>query len=711
MAIGKHAKRCGIVLAALMSLGAVSAQAAAPYETYSYSYEGDVQISPNAFTPEVKIAQFGEGEVFAEPADMIVDSRNRVIVADKGNNRIVILDENFELLHIIDGYTDEDGSAQTFLNPQGVYATADGSLYVADTDNSRIVVFDGDYQYKFTIDPPSADILPENFKYNPKAVGVDNAGRLYVVSQNTNMGVIVLDKDGSFQGFIGAQRVEPNFAELIRRMFMTEEQISRTASFVPVEYSNLTMDEKGFAYVTCSSIDRYTLYNTIWSRSTDSSYAPVKKINPSGTDVLRRNGFFPPAGDINFSAYADEDLPSPSSITEVCLFKDGMYTLVDSAYNKIFTYDSYGNLLYAFGGTGEALGLYRQLAAVAYLGDKLLALDTLDGSITVHTVTSYGEKLHEVIRLQENREFDKAREGWNDIISLNNNFDMAYLGIGKTLLEEGDYKQAMEYFRLINNQSYYSKAYKLYRGEIMSKYGMPVLAGVIVLIVLVVLWFGYAKKYNNRPRPRGEKRTLREELMYCFHILFHPFDGFWDLKHEKRGSARAATVLLIIAVLSSLYKDIGAGYLTKTPGNSVSILSSIGNILIPFVLWCAANWCLTSLMDGKGSMKDIYVATSYALVPMILFQIPVTLIGNFLVTEELGILSFAMNIGFFWTGLLIFFGSMITHEYSLGKNILVCLLTILGIAIILFLVMIFFSLSGQMVELVNNVINEISFRS
>lgn len=67
MAIGKHAKRCGIVLAALMSLGAVSAQAAAPYETYSYSYEGDVQISPNAFTPEVKIAQFGEGEVFAEP--------------------------------------------------------------------------------------------------------------------------------------------------------------------------------------------------------------------------------------------------------------------------------------------------------------------------------------------------------------------------------------------------------------------------------------------------------------------------------------------------------------------------------------------------------------------------------------------------------------------------------------------------------------------
>ena len=54
---------------------------------------------------------------------------------------------------------------------------------------------------------------------------------------------------------------------------------------------------------------------------------------------------------------------------------NGMYTLVDKEYSKLFTYDSYGNLLYAFGGEGEALGLFGQLASVACDGDRLLALD------------------------------------------------------------------------------------------------------------------------------------------------------------------------------------------------------------------------------------------------------------------------------------------------------------------------------------------------
>lgn len=63
----------------------------------------------------------------------------------------------------------------------------------------------------------------------------------------------------------------------------------------------------------------------------------------------------------------------------------------------------------------------------------------------------------------ENREYDKAMAGWRELAGLNNNFDLAYLGIGKTLLEQGDYQAAMENFRLINNRSYYSRAYKLYR--------------------------------------------------------------------------------------------------------------------------------------------------------------------------------------------------------------------------------------------------------
>ena len=381
MKLTKKIAAAALLLA--LAAGAFPVLAETPYETYTYSYEGDVQISPSAYTPDKKVSTFGEAGTLNAPADIIRDGCGNIVVADKENNRIVILDpQTLHSVKILDGFTGKNGQPDTFNKPQGVFSAPSGRLYVADTDNGRLVVFDKDYAYVTTIDPPSADILPESFKYNPKAVAVDKAGRIYVVSMNTNMGVIALDKNGGFEAFIGAQRVKPNLAELFWRTFMTEEQKAMTTSFVPVEYSNLTIDDKGFVYVTASSIDRYTLYNTIWTRSADSSYAPIKKINPSGTDVLSRTGFFPPVGDINFDAYTGAKEPvDPSSISEVTLMGNGMYTLVDKEYSKLFTYDSYGNLLYAFGGEGEALGLFSQLASVACDGDRLLALDAVNTQV------------------------------------------------------------------------------------------------------------------------------------------------------------------------------------------------------------------------------------------------------------------------------------------------------------------------------------------
>ena len=397
-----------VALIAVICIASVSVSAATPYETYTYSYAGDVQISPAAYNPDFKTAEFGEAGTLKSPNDILYDSkREYIIIADTGNNRIVVTDTQFNVVKIISEF-DNEGNKEGFNEPYGVFVNNDGKLYVADTKNARIVIFDENFEFLKILPPLSADVLPEGFAYTPTSVAVDNADNVYVVSMNTNMGVISLDPDGNFEGFFGAQEVAVNPLETFWRSIMSEEQLERSESYVSVEYSNLTIDKKGFVYVTCSDIDRYELYNAVANRSNSSAYAPVKKLNPAGTDVLVRNGFFPPVGDINFNAYKGQ--PEPSKIGDIELLDNGMYSLLDTLKNKIFTYDSNGNLLYAFGGTGEAVGLYHTVTSFAWNNGKFYILDAFDGSVTVLSCTEYGSLIDEVIGYQETMQYEKADE-------------------------------------------------------------------------------------------------------------------------------------------------------------------------------------------------------------------------------------------------------------------------------------------------------------
>ena len=705
MCNGRIKKILFTLAAAVMTAASVLSASA---ETYTYSSSGKYQMSPEAYTPVESYDTFGSAGMLDHPGDIITAPDGRLFIADKGNNRIVILNSQMDCIGILDGFVNKNGEKESFSSPNGIFLADDGSLYVADTMNGRVVVFDSNLQFSRVTAQFDTDVLPDDFIYQPAAVSVNKSGRMYIVSMNTNMGVMVVSAEGAFEGFIGAQRVSANALELFWRMFMSEEQLERSASFVPVEYSDLTIDEEGFVFVTSSSIDSYDLYSAI--TSTSSSYAPIKKLNPSGTDVLYRYGFFSPVGEIIFDPYGTEEDEQPSSICEVCLLDNGQYMLVDSTHNRMFTYDESGNLLYAFGETGEALGQYNGLASTAVYGEKLYALDESRATVTVLERTDYGRLLSKVCALRRARDYEGSTETWNEIIRQNNNFDLAYLGIGKDYLDSGNYKEAMKYFKLIDARDYYMKAFEKNRQQFLNRYGMWIFAGVILLITAAVKLFGLAGKYNEKKRMAPADGHLSTELSYSLFTVFHPFKAFYELKHEKRGSLRSATVLLALCVLSVVINGMSQAYgMSSGSGGSVAVLAA--SVLLPVLLWCIANWCFTSLMDGKGRMIDIYISVCYSLTPIILIFIPVTIVSHFLTADEYAILSMVIGVSFLWLAILLFAANMTVHDYTLGKGIAVCLLTVLGIAIILFLCMVFFNLLGDIVSLIQNVSKELRFRA
>ncbi len=721
----KFSKFLIFALIAVMIFGAIQISAIEPYDTYTYSIDGKPLKSPKAYGADavVDAMQMGVGNIsnipnFKSASDIVTDNEANVYIADKGNNRIVILDKYYSAKAIISEYVDENGVKQTFKEPQGLFVTnpelmSDGSshIYVCDTANFRVVVFDRDYNYVKTIEKPESAILSKD-AFKPCAIAVDIYGRIFITSTATYEGVIVLSNEGDFTGFIGVQKVTYSLMDMIWRRFQSREERQSAVKNLAIPYNNITVDNDGFVYVTTNTSDSAELKNQYSSiRSKSASYSPVKKLNSAGTEIMKRNGFFDPGGEVD--VLTAEDV---SQIIDVAAGKEGSWTILDKKRSRMFTYDQNGNLLFAFGDVGDQLGNGEDFVAMTYqvINDVyyLLLLDnsTSGFRLTVFSPTPYYDTIINALKNHRDHNYSESIFYWQDILTQNNNFDLAYIGIGKALFSQGKYEEAQEMLSAACETNYHNKAFLEIRKAVIQKYLLWIVIAVIVLVVLVVKFFGYAKKKNKATSLKVGRKTYWEELLYAFHLVFHPFDGFWDLKHEKRGSVRASLTIMLITIAAFFYQAIGQGYSFNPRGNYSTVLIQLISVAVPVILWVVGNWCLTTLFDGEGSFKDIFIATGYSLAPLPIFVIISTILTNVMTTSEGSIVSLLVSLGYVWVGILLFFGMMVTHDYTMIKNIAITLFTIVAMAVLIFVIVLFGSLVGKMFSFLVAIFSELGNR-
>ena len=733
-----------LVFVALMVF-ALPASAAAPYQTYTYSISGTSLSSPDAYSPAKTIdskyiglldksvmsalyPDLSSDELskkmvaFEDAADLETDEFGNVYIADTKNNRILVLDRYYKLKFIIDSFINDQGVPDSLKNPKGVFITKDkivegkkvaGKIYVCDTDNNRIVTFDQNGHFLARISAPESKIIESGTVYKPIAVAVDKYDRLYVISQTTYEGVIVMTEEGEFTQYVGAQKVVISAWEILWRRFQTDEQRALSEEFISVEFNNISINDEGHIYVTTSAIAQGQVESAILSKSKSHEYAPVKLLNAAGDEIMQRNGFYPPSGEVDFKAVGPtQTIKGASTVVDVAVGPEDIWSIIDKKRSRVFTYDTQGNLLFAFGDTGHQLGNITSngLFAVTYQGENMLLLDEANKSFTVYQLTEYGEIILNALHNTNTRQYDKAVEDWMEILKRNSNFDAAYIGIGNALYRSGKYEEAISYYQSAYDTANYSNAYKELRKEWISKYIILIPIIVIAICVACSQFMKFANKVNRRVATSGEKITYGKELLYAFHVIFHPFDGFWDLKHEKRGSLRAAITILAATVAVFYYNSIGQGYIMNPQGNYSTIIGVAISVLVPFFLFIVSNWCLTTLFEGEGSFKDVFIAASYSLTPFLILVIPVTIATNFVVASEKDILSLLLTIAFIWMGMLLILGVMVTHDYMIGKNLLTVVGTIIGMVCIMFIAILFSTLLGKLVGFVTNIVDEIRFR-
>ncbi len=489
----KIIKRVGVLLAsAVMLVGSSLAVCASDNGSYSFNYDywGDVQDSPDAYTVQevYTAADLGLEKNLSNPQGMFVYD-NLLYVCDTGNNRIVVLERlekaGFQVKQIIDEFRG-DVEIKTFSSPSDIAVSEAGELFIADRGNARILKLDADLNYLMQFDKPVDNTLDPTITFTPNKIAIDTAGRVYCIASGINKGLIKYENDGVFSGFVGATKVTYDFADYIWKRIATEEQRAQMESFVPTEYDNIYMDHEGFIYAVNGNASDDDL---------DSGAADaVRKLNLMGNDILVRNGEWYVIGDLYWGNAGGYE--GPSRFCDITVFENDVYVALDRVRGRLFAYDDQGRMLFGFGGNGNMDGYFRYPAALEHMGQDLLVLDSQDCAITLFTPTEFGRLVYQAIDQFDDGDYTASGETWQKVMDINGNYDLAYIGIGRSLLRQERYHEAMEYFELKYDDENYSKAYKQYRKEWVEEH-IVVIFIVVFAVLIVPLAIGKVKKIKH----------------------------------------------------------------------------------------------------------------------------------------------------------------------------------------------------------------------
>ena len=204
---------------------------------------------------------------------------------------------------------------------------------------------------------------------------------------------------------------------------------------------------------------------------------------------------------------------------------------------------------------------------------------------------------------------------------------------------------------------------------------------------------------------------FKEYIRFPSYILFHPFDGYEEFKRYKKGKLSVAIVFILLFAYFQIFTFRHLGFLVN-PNNpqDLNSLQEIFSVFLILFLFTVGNWSVTTLMEGKGSYKEILMVTGYSLFPLIILGFPSVILSNFLTLEEMAFYHLFMYIAYFATGWMLFMGILNIHEYGLLKTILAFLATMISIAVMIFVGLLFFNLIQQFIAFIVSVVEEFNLR-
>jgi hypothetical protein len=157
-------------------------------------------------------------------------------------------------------------------------------------------------------------------------------------------------------------------------------------------------------------------------------------------------------------------------------------------------------------------------------------------------------------------------------------------------------------------------------------------------------------------------------------------DVKWTYGPATKGAAVLSLALFAAARLVQLagtgfhYALVDSGY--------VNLLAEMLRLLLPWFTWIAANYLVTAIFRGEGTIGRIFSASAFALVPLTLAMLVSTGLSHVLSLDESSVYRAVQTVLYVWSGLLFLVGASTVHDYGLRGTLGTTLLSLVGIVVL-----------------------------
>ena len=706
----KKRKRFLMVILSILLLGlSITADAASD----SYVLDGVQRISiPSLYEKESVFQSFvdenGEALFLSKPQDLFISDQQNIFIVDSGNNRVIKVDPQGNVLGI---FKEADGSS--FNNPQGIYVDANENMYIADTDNSRIVHLDSQGNFIEALETPEG-IPGSETSYNPAKLAISSTGTVYVVK---GQNILSIDSNNNFKGYIGQSEIGFDLTEALVRIFASEEQKATITRRTAATYNNIAIDPN----------------DNLYCASRDSKIGEIKKLNTVGTNTYHETGGAS-AFSINIASiflsnsymtssgtafYGDRISDDGKSIepnfADVAFDENGLVYALDTVTCRVYIYDTEGELLGTVGSTGNQKGKFVTPSAIGVAKDgTVYVLDSNLNNVQTFKQTAFKESIAQALTLYYNGKYEEARGYWEQVLTVNENYILALKGMGQTSYKEGDYAQAIHYFKQAGDVDGYSAAFaKQLHDWIRSNFYLF----VVYLALAVAACVGFFSVLVRSSRSvchlqdtwDARRFDYIQMLKLCFATIFHPCETFENVRYMRgRLKWSPAFIFLGLTVLVRIvYMNIVHYPLADVDLKDASYLLEAVKLLLPFITFIIAAYAVTAIIDGEVKFQELFFTGSLCFAPYFIFTLPLGLFSHVLTSNNRGMYSTIQTILTIWVFFLFYTALRVTNRYSVKKAVgigILSLVTMVLIWIVAFLVIV---LWNQLYLFVADILTEI----